>query len=338
MKVVITKDEHNRLGFRDKFRKPKWEEAMLKKHQFISEYMLNHGISIKLTTGDIFDKQKGWSFNQYRDNKKVFDVYKKSNQEIWTIAGNHDYLEGRTSIEDSVFEEYRNQNLIQHLSSTGWCFGDKDPESIVFGIDYISEKIKIQEEINKISTSSVFKNAKENGINTILILHANVTPDEERVTEFTYQELSKYNFDVIVCGHYHNGFSPSNINGTLFINPWNLWRVVRDYSVQTGEHTPEFVVLDLKTLEFEVVQVPHLNYTEAFDLKEIDFYKKIKKETFSFFEKANLEDMDIEEDLDDLQIIKEKLIKSSKIDISSITDEDLEWILSDLEERFKHEE
>jgi len=329
MKILITKDEHTRLGFRDKFRKPKWEEDMIHKHEFISQYMLDNGIHVKVTTGDIFDKQKGWSFSQYKENKKIFSIYKKNNQQVFTIAGNHDYLEGRTNISDSVFEEYMNLNLIQHIPSYGWGFGDTEIEANIYGIDYQEDKNSVVREINKIVSDKKFKEKP-----AVLVLHANVTPDPERVTEFTYEELSQYGFKAIICGHYHNGFETEEINGTIFINPWNLWRVVRDYSVQTGEHIPEFVVLDLQTWEYEHVMIPHKPYQEVFDLKEIDFYKKIKKETFSFFKSGGFSDLEDLKSDDDLESIAEVIIPKIKEEFN-LNEEQLKFIINDLQKRFE---
>ena len=174
-------------------------------------------------------------------------------------------------------------------------------------------------------------------VDKILVIHQNVTPYKERVTEFTYDELSQVcnekKIKYLICGHYHIGYPTETINGVTIINPWNLWRVVRDYHIRENEHTPEFVVLDLNSGEFEHVIVPHKKYADAFDLKEIEFYKNLKKENKEFFEFAksfnSLEDLENDDDLaiinEFIQNIKEKY---------NFDNNDINKIITDLSKYF----
>ncbi len=306
MKFLITKDEHLMLGFRNKFRKPGWEEDMIKKHEFIIKYMIKNNIKYKITTGDIFDKQKTWTFKQYIANKRILEMYKKANIEIISIAGNHDMIEGRLDISESPFEEMVKDELINYIGNKSLIFRNENECVEVQGIDYryINDLYTKQDFFNEILNlhwvdESTFR---------ILVLHQNITPNSERVTEFTYKELSeiaqKRNINTIICGHYHVGFESQNINNVLFINPWNLWRVVRDYNVKEELHTPEFYILETKDNSIERIEVPHKIYSQAFDLKEVDFYKKIKKENKHFFEFAeSFKNLSNIEDENDLQIL-----------------------------------
>ena len=336
MKVLITKDEHLQLGFRNKFRKPGWEEDVNQKHQFIIDHMIKNNIKIKITTGDIFDKQTNWTFKQFISNKKILEMYKEVDIEVYSIAGNHDMLDGRIDIKDSPFEEMTNEGLIKHLSLTVKDLSeDGITKAKVCGMDYrYIENDKDKEDFLS-DLSTAFYNFE--GVK-MMVIHQNVTPDKQRVTEFTYDELSKVcqekGIDIIVCGHYHIGYPTMELNGVVIINPWNLWRVVRDYNVKEELHTPEFVVLDLENMSWEHVTVPHKTYSNAFDLKEIDFYKNLKKENQSFFKFAeNFKAIDSIDDDDDLKILK-KFINESKEEFD-LTDEDMEKIFSDLKNYFE---
>ena len=334
MKIVIIKDEHLQLGFRNKFRKPGWEEDLKRKHQFIIDYMLNNNIDVKITTGDILDKQTGWSFKQYLANKEILEMYKKEDLRIISIAGNHDMMEGRQTIEGSVFKEYVEQDLIEKIGggkkSLFLCNSTKEEipyEVELHGIDYQDPT-----QVSKEDFFNLIKNIKiqDPNLKQILVIHQNVTPNKERVTEFTYDEISKIcneaNIDILITGHYHIGFPTININNVLIINPWNLWRVVRDYDVKTDQHVPEMVVLDTESMEVEHIIIPYKKYQNAFNLVEIDTYKKIKKQ-FNFIENVSL---DINMDTDDKKIL-ENII--SKIKSENLSSEEISSILQEIKEK-----
>jgi len=335
MKFLITKDEHLMQGFRNKFRKPGWEEDVIKKHKFIIDYMIKNKIKYKITTGDIFDKQKSWTFKQFIANKKILEMYKNEGLEIISIAGNHDMIEGRLDIKDSPFEEMVKDELINYIGNKSLIFRNENECVEVQGIDY--------RYINDLYTKEDFFNEildlhwNDDSIFRILVLHQNITPEPERVTEFTYKELSeiaqKRKINTIICGHYHIGFEPQEINNVLFINPWNLWRVVRDYNVKEELHTPEFYVLDTKNNSLERIVVPHKTYIQAFDLKEIEFYKKIKKENKHFFEFAkSFKNLSNIEDENDLQILQ-NFISEIK-EKYNLTDNDVNKIFKELSSYF----
>ena len=335
MKIVITKDEHLSLGFRNKFRKPGWEAQVYNKHQFIIDYMLEHNIKYKITTGDVFDKQHQWSFKQFLANKKILDLYKKNGLEVLSIAGNHDMIEGRTSIDDSPFKEMVDQDLIKYIGNDSFIFNEEGlPVAEVLGIDYcyINENFTKDDFFYEIGSLYY----KTDNIDKILVIHQNVTPQKERVTEFTYDELSQVcnekRIKYLICGHYHIGYPTETINGVTIINPWNLWRVVRDYSTRENEHTPEMVELDLTTGEINHIIVPHLKYEEAFDLKEIDFNKELKKDTFSFFNNLKTDnDLLASSEKSDKDLLNDILInlrqdKDNSI-LNELTEDDLNEII-----------
>jgi len=337
MKVLITKDEHLMQGFRNKFRKPGWEEDQTKKHQFIIDYMKKNNIKYKITTGDIFDKQKGWSFKQFLANKRILEMYQENDLKIISIAGNHDMIEGRLDIKDSPFEEMVVDGLIEYIGNKAYPLIDEDGvlQAKVHGIDYryINENYTKENFFYEIST--LFYNTEKT---KILVIHQNITPRQESVTEFTYDEITKVcqekGIKVLICGHYHVGYKPQIVNDVLVINPWNLWRVVRDYNVKEELHTPEFYVLDLNNLSLERVEVPHKTYSQAFDLKEIEFYKNIKKENKHFFKFAesfkNLKNVEDENDLEILQNFISEIKEKYKLN-----DNDIQKIFSELSSYFE---
>jgi len=327
MKILITKDEHRRLGFRDKYRKPGWEKDMINKHQFIINLMKDKGIKYKVSTGDLFDVQKDWSFKQFIANKKISLMYQQAGLKEISPAGNHDMLEGRESIKDSIFEELVNDDLIIHINHCGYPLFDEElgePVAEIVGFDYRHIESPQDKKLFLKDCGSWYRTT--NDLLKIAVFHQNITPDKTRVTEFTYDELSVWAHEndvkVIICGHYHLGYPTDYFNDILFINPWNLWRVVRDYETQMDNHTPEVVILDTETLEFEHIQVPHKKYLEAFDPKEIEIFKEIQKETFDFFKRFSSKDLINDEEFTDQEILEK--LKISLKDQFEATDEDID--------------
>ena len=102
------------------------------------------------------------------------------------------------------------------------------------------------------------------------------------------------------------------INNTLFFNPWNLWRVVRDYEVKEEIHTPEFIEVKIDNnynIEYKHRIIPYKKYTEAFDISKIEVYKNIKKDVFNFFKSIDLENFNETDEISILEKIKMKKIK-----------------------------
>jgi len=312
MKFLIIKDPHSMLGFRSNYRKSGWENDMINKHKFIINYAKENHIKYILSTGDNLDNQKQWSFKQYLSNKKLFKMYRDNDLVFASIAGNHDMLEGRIDIKDSVFENLVQENFIYYITENPLIFSEfmGSDKIKVLGKDYqyINDKKSKQKFIDSIEI-------QDKDLINILIMHQNITPKEERVSDFTYKELvnigKEKNINIFICGHYHIGFNTTTIDGITIINPWNLWRVVRDYEVQMDNHKPEMVEL-LITGEDEVIykhiEIPHKDYLNAFDPKLLDIFKETKIDTFNFF-KAFKSDDDLlqgeeKTDIEILEIMK----------------------------------
>jgi len=331
-KILIIKDPHLKLGFRDNIRKSGWEKDMENKHDFIIEYALKNNIKNIIFTGDVFDKQRQWSFKQFIKNKEIIKKYKESNLELFSIAGNHDMLDGRESFKESPFDELVKENYINHFGILEFN------NSIFIGYDYyfIPDTNTKKEFLAKIKNDLKKLNLSKKAF---LVLHQNITPNETQFTDFTYTELSEFckqnNIIGVICGHYHKGYETQYFNDILFINPWNLWRVVRDYETEFDLHKPEMVelIINNKKIQYNHIKIPYKKYNEAFDIKELEIQKELKKETFSFFKKfksaQDLKDVSETDDKKLLEKIKEELKEKLKDnnDNSELTDEKIEKAL-----------
>jgi len=187
----------------------------------------------------------------------------------------------------------------------------------LYGIDNHQSIEKVLDEFARISS-------KKNPGVKIVLTHSNITDSNTRLTDFTYNQLSKFDIDVIGCGHWH--LSPTNgaiqsLNNTWFLNPWNLTRVARDYQVRLDEHRPEFIHASIimvgnePSLEFKEVFLNVGKYSEVFRIDVIDLLHELGKTGFDFFKDIKLE---TDSDLNNDDMLLETIAKSHEINQNSI--------------------
>jgi len=305
---IMVKDPHFMFGFRNAIRKHGWERDIDDKIDQIISYALDNKIENIFFTGDVFEKskKKDWSFNQFQANKERLEKFKNAGLKIFSNAGNHDYFMGYENIKGTVFGEMQELDLINYVGTDTLPFrfpvGDDYIE--LLGIDHHQSIDKVLDELDRKSqfNSEAFK---------ILLMHSNITDEQTRLTDFTYEQLSKYNFDIICCGHWHlapKGGAIQTIDGTTFLNPWNLTRVTREYHVKLDEHKPSFIhgsivkVGDEFATEFKEIELVIKPFSEAFNIDIINMLQEMGKENFKFFDEITLEQ---EEDAnDDFELLK----------------------------------
>ena len=325
MDFISIKDPHLSFGFQNRIRYD-YENNVISKIDFVADYIATHNIRKVIMTGDIIDSsyEDKWSFKKYRVNKRQFQKL-ADHATLYSNVGNHDYFHGFENTENTIFGELCDEGIVTNLTknkiyenvSNDWG----EYNIIIQGIDYhlCNEQTMIElDNFNELKTTApTFK---------VVVLHSNVTPKEvEHITDFTYAKLAESykDIDMFICGHYHLGYPTKTIaRGTdlkdaTFINNWNLIRVVRDYEVEMGDHTPEFehvsINYDFTTKKFVVmratIQVPHKPYDETFRAKEVSLLRKTNSEKSNFFKEINITElisnMDLS-DTDQITLLNEK--------------------------------
>jgi len=321
---IFVKDMHLMFNFRNNIRKPGWEKAIDSKLIQIINYMKANNINVLFTSGDVFEKTKDWSFKQFQANKERLLWFKKAGIQIYSNMGNHDYANGHEDIKGTIFGEMQELGLINYIGtrtpSADFLIGDRYEHKNhveLYGIDHHQSIDKVLDELDRKShfNSGAFK---------ILLMHSNITDEQTKLTDFTYEQLSKFNFDIICCGHWHlapKGGAIQTVNNTVFLNPWNLTRVTREYHVKLDEHKPSFIhgsvirVGDEFTTEFKEIQLEILPFSEAFNTNIINMLQEMGKEGFKFFEEIDLEQ---DEELNDDNILLGNIAEHYKISKKSI--------------------
>jgi len=315
-KIAFIKDPHLMFGFSNNIRKPlsggsgnSWERSIRYKLEFIAKTMKDNGINILIISGDVFDRAKrsDWSFNKWLKHKNILlDIFVHEGIEIYSVQGNHDMFDGKAELDGTVFGEMVEEDIIKHLTTYPLEFQTIVGIIKIHGMDYSFTKDEQKRKFHSMNEDS-------KDYISICVSHTNISPNDEHLVDFTYQELTEQfpNIDVHLCGHYHLGYESTQLNEVTFINPWNMTRVSREYQVRMDNHTPEVVLIDLDRYSsnnidwIEHVELPHLPFHNAFNEEVISVLKENQK--FKFFEDSSGEvislDGLIDEDLDDNQLL-----------------------------------
>lgn len=307
-KYIVIKDPHFMFGFKNRIRKSGWEKDVDDKLHQIINWCLSNDYKYVLFTGDVSEKsrKRDWSLNQLTQNKNRLRKFKQAGLTVISNMGNHDYFDGHEAITDTAFEDYVESGLIEYLgtNSNYRYFEIADGVEVqLSGVDYHDDKEKVQTALSNISTS--FK--PDTKLIKVCTTHSNITDAQERLTDFTYGELSQYDIDCFNCGHWHlrpSGGSVQELNNSYFLNPWNLTRVARDYHAKLDEHIPEFVAVEISwdeinqepIMKFETVPLKVKPFSEAFNIEAINLLQQIGKSNFDFFDKIELKEEEMEAD------------------------------------------
>jgi len=321
MRFISIKDPHLSFGFQNRIRFD-YENDVSKKLNFITTYLVENEISHVVATGDIVDSsyEDKWSFKKYRVNKRKFQEITRV-AKLYSNVGNHDYFHGFENSDNTVFGELVDEGVVINLTVQPLIEVSYDSCIIVQGIDHAISREQVEVKLHQFNNMNEVFGKRDKHLYKVAVMHSNVTPKEvEHITDFTYNYLIETfpNIDMFICGHYHLGYQTKKIvnqNGKeiTFVNNWNLTRVVRDYQVEMGDHTPEFedinIQFDSETTKFNVqtktIEVPHKPYDEAFRAKEVSILRKTNSEKFNFFKEINITELISNMDLTDQeQIVK----------------------------------
>jgi UDP-2,3-diacylglucosamine pyrophosphatase LpxH len=321
----MVKDPHFMFGFRNNIRKHGWEKHIDSKIDQIINYAVENKIKRVIFTGDVFEKSKkaDWSFNQHQQNKERLKRFKNAGIEIFSNLGNHDQFNGQETIKGTVFGEMVELNLINYLGTDKepyvFNFSNLSHKVLLYGIDHHQSIDKIIDKLEQLKETPFSKTTS-----VVLTMHSNITDQQTRLTDFTYEQLANYPIDIINCGHWHlkpEGGSIQEVNNTHFLNPWNLTRVVRDYYAKLDEHKPSFIhvsiipVGDSFDYNFKEIFLDIAPFSETFNIDIINMLQEMGKEGFKFFDEISLEQ---EDDINDDANLIEILAKQYSISNNSI--------------------
>ena len=307
MKLLLLGDLHFRLS-NPRNRLDSYVDAFKCKMTQVFDYANKNYVDAILCPGDFFDTPQP----SYSTLIEFVDLIANTPVRILGALGNHDCINIETRRHTAL-------NIATQLCFLGALHvGYQDTVLLDNNIclhfrsytHYIDDPEKKSYQIRKAP-----------GLN-ILIAHGMILPEPAPFTH-TLVENVETDADVVLCGHYHLPFIKKH-NGTLFINPGSLMRS----SAGSGDmnRTPQFVVLDTETLEYEIVQLQAAPGYEVLDRTELDEKKEQEAAMSEFVELAkaqiDLTEFNIMEVIESVsklknvpQNIKEKAVELIKMEL-----------------------
>lgn len=286
VKLLFIKDPHFRKGFQKPLgRQDSFEFEIENKVDFIAQYALENKIDAVCYTGDLTDKKNPSDYlaSQLIVNERLMA---KIGIPQFTIFGNHDLPASSIQLKDrSILNYFMSHKVINALPVT-------IENVVIHGIDFIENIDEHHEALKKLHDTM-----NPNDIN-IVVMHQHYVPPFSKNAELkfihfnTYQDLYEYEkVNVFVMGHLHMGFDTTyrelpNGKKQVFINPWNMTRLARNYYSVNELHKPEMVELtaDHGELTWKHIPLPHLPYAEAFNEIEVKQSEIFNEKMKSFIE------------------------------------------------------
>lgn len=286
-------------------RKDNYLESIIKKIEEIKDIANNENVDYVLFGGDFFSKPSP------SDEViiKLIQILKKFNSRpIITILGNHD-IEGRNpdTYNRKAVKILEEANLIKVLKDEE-NYPPFDTEIEIQGVNY---KNGVDSDPNLLKVEK-----KRKGLVLIQMVHSYVLPFKTYFQTISLEELSKITeADIILIGHYHDGFGERKVNGKIFICPGSI---ARD-SINQFDRIPQvvYIKIDGSKIETQFIKLKNVLKKEEIESKEIkeiedfifkDFFQSLQGKSIDSFEPEKIIDEILKDENVD-QEIKDEVLK-----------------------------
>lgn len=235
MKILFLTDSHIR-GNNPCSRKDDYPEALKEKHFEIGQIIKDQNINVVIHGGDIFhspDTSKSL-ISEY------IKIFKSWEVPIFCVAGSHDTIAyNEHTISRTALGVLIAADVIDPLESIPT---ELSPNIFAVGINH---SYRLDENPKNYSLE---KNDKDSVL--IEVVHGMVV-DKPFFDEYTLIKDIKTEADLFLSGHFHPGWEPQRVNGTLFINPGSLGRVENIERI----FSPSVVILNIegKDIDYQIV-------------------------------------------------------------------------------------
>lgn len=321
-RFLTIKDPHFRFSFQEPSSRVNFFQDIEKKLNFLNQYIIDNQINHLFFTGDVFDESimSKWGFKNFLENKDVLETLKNSLKcAPYSIMGNHDFINGNFTIENTPFGEYVNNGYLNYFGDfyekvyeQSLNFKVNDGIINLYGIDYKKDWATLNESLSALDIELEDKDRKTNF--NIVFIHENVVKSftDEKFECIDYKKLMDYkNIDMWVLGHYHKGYPFTIINNKYFVNNWNFTRLVRNNYAINEQHTPEFsdVKIDYQDGKFVVsvdtVVVPFSSYKDSFKEEVRNLLKLMEMDNTIFKSIEDFSSLTLEiDEVDDIKSLE----------------------------------
>ena len=236
-----------------------YANSSLKKLLEIGKIIKDNNINVVIHGGDMFHTPKV----NLKYANLVITIIKQWNIPIYVVPGNHDlYGYNINTLDQTMLGVLYSSGIIKILSrSNPLEITTKNNKILIEGQEYYQN---INQDMNKdfsVNTSGYDYN--------ILVSHSMITPKPfiKTVSHNCVNDI-KTDANLVLCGHYHDPFSLSNKDGTIFLNPGSLMRVERTRKQYPKVDIIEFTEINgtLTAKFYERTLKSSLSYDKVFDI------------------------------------------------------------------------
>ena len=269
---MVVKDPHLRGGYESPVsRTDDYEDTMYNKIRSIHNIAKKHNVKYLLIPGDILDKKyrSEYNINTLDKNLELFKKLIEPFVKVITIPGNHDLpFNSINNYSNSVYKiVVEHFDKVIDISNRDIIIDDYRIFGVPFGCKW-QDKVK---EFNK---------SADDDTTNIVMLHEHFIPMDANKNElkfisdlYYYEDLTIYDkIDYFVFGHLHRGFDTKyykiGSKKQYYINPWNLYRLSRNYYTVNDSHKPEVVIFG-KNKEPEHFIIDYKKFDDVFIEKEL---------------------------------------------------------------------
>lgn len=286
-------------------RKDNYLESIIRKIEEIKDIANSENVDYVLFGGDFFSKPSPSDEVIIR----LIQILKKFNSRpIITILGNHD-IEGRNpdTYNRKAVKILEEAHLIKVLKD-GENYPPFDTEIEIQGVNY-KNGVDSNPDLLKVEK-------KRKGLILIQMVHSYVLPFKTNFQTLSLEEVANITeADIILIGHYHDGFGERRVNGKIFISPGSI---ARD-SINQFNRTPQVVLIkiDGSKIDIEFIKLKNVlkkEEIESKDIKEIedfifnDFFKTLQGKEIDSFEPEKIIDEILKDENVD-QEVKDEVLK-----------------------------
>lgn len=198
-------------------------------------------------TGDLIDKD----YNpKDKDKEDLIELLSKIKTKYgkYTIIGNHDYIKDKELLEDI----YTNSNFILLKNNYDIIYGENNDKLFIGGLDTYSYN---EADINKVM--EYFKDNKDINYKIILVHE----PD------YIDNIINKYNIDLVLSGHSHNGQINIPYIKNLFL-PYGSKKYYKNY--YKVDNTDLYISSGIgeSRINFRLLNKPSINFYRINKLEE----------------------------------------------------------------------
>ena len=285
-------------------RKDNYFESIIRKIEEIKDIANSENVDYVLFGGDFFSKPSP------SDEViiSLIQILKKFNSRpIITILGNHD-IEGRNpdTYNRKAVKILEEAHLIKVLKD-GENYPPFDTEIEIQGVNY-KNGVDSNPDLLKVEK-------KRKGLILIQMVHSYVLPFKTNFQTLSLEEVANITeADIILIGHYHDGFGERRVNGKIFISPGSI---ARD-SMNQFNRIPQVVLIkiDGSKIDIEFIKLKNVlkkEEIESKDMKEIedfifnDFFQTLQGKEIDSFEPEKIIDEILKDENVDQEVKKEVL-------------------------------